>query len=64
MSRRRREKTTYTYECTLTGESYTVTEKSERPDELVSVAGYYQLHPEKDDRPMDVKIKLGVETEQ
>lgn len=59
MAKRRKEKKTYKYECTLTGESYIVTEKAEHPDELVSVAGYYELHPEMDDRPADIKKKLG-----
>ena len=59
MAKRRKEKKTYKYECTLTGQSYVVTQKVENPDDLVSVAGYYELHPEKDDRPADVKKKLG-----
>lgn len=47
----------------MTGEVITVTEKSENPDDLVSVKAYYEMHPEKDDRPADIKKKLGVETE-
>lgn len=63
MAKRRREKKFYKYECAMTGEVITVTEKSENPDDLVSVKAYYEMHPEKDDRPADIKKKLGVETE-
>ncbi len=58
--RRRKEVKTYRYECTLTEEKYTVTEKAENPDDLVSVAAYYDMNPEKDDRPDFIKKKLGV----
>ena len=61
MAKRRKEKKTYNYECTLTGEAFVVTEKAENPDDLVSIAGYYQLNPDKDDRPQDIKKKLGLE---
>jgi DNA-directed RNA polymerase subunit L len=58
--RRQKEKKTYRYECTLTGEKYTLTEKITNTDELVSVAAYYEMHPDEDDRPMLVKKKLGL----
>lgn len=48
---RKKFKQTYKYECSLTGEEFTTTEKAENPEELVSIQGYYELHPEKDDRP-------------
>lgn len=60
MAKRRREKKIYKYECTLTGEQFTLTEKAEHPDELVSVKAYYEMHPELDDRPKDIKKKLGI----
>ncbi|MDH4467082.1 MAG: hypothetical protein QE271_03420 [Bacteriovoracaceae bacterium] len=60
--RRRREKTYYRYECTLTGKTYRLTRESKNPSDLVSVEGYYQMHPELDDRPAVVKKKLGVTT--
>ena len=47
----------------MTGEQYTVTEKAENPDDLMSVKAYYEMHPEEDDRPADVKKKLGVDQE-
>jgi hypothetical protein len=46
---------TYTYECTLTAQSFTTTEKAKNPDELMSVKAYYQLNPENDDRPERIK---------
>jgi hypothetical protein len=58
--RRRREKTYYRYECTLTAKSYRLTQECKDPSNLVSIEGYYQLHPELDDRPAVVKKKLGI----
>ncbi len=63
MAKRRKEKKFYKYECAMTGEQYTVTEKAENPDDLMSVKAYYEMHPEEDDRPADVKKKLGVDQE-
>lgn len=63
MARRKPEKKKYFYECTITGESYTLTEKAENPDDLVSVKAFYELNPELDDRPAVVKKQLGIETE-
>ncbi len=59
MAKRRKEKKIYTYECSLTGESYKVTAKAEHPDELMSVRAWYEMHPEHDDRPEDIKKRLG-----
>lgn len=61
VARRKKEKKIYKYECTITGDQYTLTEKAENPDELMSVKAYYEMHPEKDDRPADIKKKLGIE---
>ncbi len=55
---RKKEKKIYMYECTLTGEKFKTTREAPKPDELVSVAGYYQLNSDKDDRPTKIKIKL------
>ena len=55
---RRRELKTYLYECTLTGEKFKTTREAPKPDELISVAGYYQLNADKDDRPLKIKLKL------
>lgn len=60
MAKRKKEKKFYNYECTITGESFKVSEKAESPDDLVCVNAYYELNPEMDDRPADIKKKLGV----
>lgn len=60
MAKRKKEKRVYKYECSLTGESYTLTEKSENPDDLMSIAAYYEINKELDDRPLDIKKKLGL----
>ena len=58
--KRRRERMTYNYECSLTGEQFTTTEKAPRPKELLSVKAYYEMNPDKDDRPAIIKKKLGI----
>lgn len=54
----------YKYECTITGEVFKTTEEAKHPDELTTVSAYYQLHPEQDDRPIEVKIKLKAKEEE
>jgi hypothetical protein len=61
-SKRRREKVTYNYTCSLTNEEFVLTEKAENPKELLSVKAYYEMNPEMDDRPAVVKKKLGLPT--
>lgn len=58
--KRRREKITYNYECSLTGEQYVTTEKAQHPKELLSVKAYYEMNPDMDDRPAVIKKKLGI----
>ncbi len=60
--KRRREKITYNYECSLTGETFVTTEKAPHPKELLSVKAYYEMNPEMDDRPAVIKKKLGLPT--
>lgn len=62
-SKKRREKVTYNYQCSLTNEEYVTTAKAEHPKDLVSVKAYYELHPDMDDRPAVVKKQLGILTE-
>ena len=50
----------YDYKCTMTEESFQVTREAPHPSELVSVAAYYQLNPDKDDRPDYIKKTLGI----
>lgn len=64
MARRRREKITYKYDCNITGETITVHKKSKNPDDLMSIKAYYEMNPEMDDRPEDIKKKLGVTSEE
>jgi hypothetical protein len=54
----------YKYECTITGEVFKTTEEAKHPDELTTVSAYYQLHPEEDDRPIEVKVKIKAKEEQ
>ncbi|WP_408096202.1 hypothetical protein ACJVC5_14275 [Peredibacter sp. HCB2-198] len=60
--KRRREKITYNYECSLTGEQFVTTEKAPHPKDLVSVKAYYEMNPDMDDRPAVIKKKLGIAT--
>ncbi len=53
----------YKYECTMTGEAFKTIAEVKHSDELVSVKAYYELNPDKDDRPNDVKIRLKQEEE-
>ncbi|MCY4524933.1 MAG: hypothetical protein OXB84_09345 [Halobacteriovoraceae bacterium] len=48
---------TYNYQCSLTGETFSTTKKASKPEELISIKAYYQLNPEKDDRPEVVKMQ-------
>lgn len=61
MAKRKKEKQTYKYECSLTGEKYVLTQKVSNPEDLMSVTAWYDLNQEFDDRPLDVKKKIGFE---
>jgi len=54
----------YKYECTITGEVFKTTEEAKNPGELTTVSAYYQMHPENDDRPIEVKIQVKAREEQ
>lgn len=58
--KRRREKITYNYECSLTGETFVTSAKAPHPKELLSVKAYYEMNPDMDDRPAVIKKKLGI----
>ncbi len=64
MAKRKKEVRTYKYDCTLTGETFVLTQKLTKVDELISVDAYYQLNPDKDDRPKAIKKKLGVDEDE
>lgn len=59
-SKRKREKVTYNYQCSLSGEEFVLTEKANHPKELLSVKAFYEMNPDMDDRPAIVKKKLGL----
>jgi hypothetical protein len=58
--KRRREKITYNYQCSLSGEEFVTTEKAPQPKELLSIKAFYEMNPDMDDRPAIVKKKLGL----
>jgi hypothetical protein len=58
--RNKNRKKTYRYECTLTGDTFKRTAETKSVDDLVSVAAYYELNPEEDDRPDVIKKELGI----
>ncbi|EQC44912.1 hypothetical protein [Bacteriovorax sp. Seq25_V] len=62
MAKRKKQKQIFRYDCTMTGETYKTTREAPSPDDLVSVQAYYELNPEEDDRPADIKKELGVES--
>lgn len=51
----------YDYECSLTGEKFRLNREAKNPGELISVKAYYELYPEKDDRPEVIKKKIGAD---
>ena len=60
MAKRKKHIQIFKYECQMTGETYKTTKKANNPDDLVSVNAYYDMHPEEDDRPEDIKKELGI----
>ncbi len=54
----------YKYECTITGEVFKTTDEAKNPGELTTVSAYYQMHPEKDDRPTEIKVKVKMKEEE
>ncbi len=64
MTLKRRFKKTYSYQCTLTNKTFKMSAEAVNPNDLVSVDGYYQLHPEEDDRPAHIRKEVQVLNEQ
>ncbi len=54
-TRSRKKQEVFKQKCTITGKQYLITSKAPNPEELISVAAYYDLNPDKDDRPEDIK---------
>ncbi len=61
---RKKFKKIYRYSCTLTGEEFKVTTECKNTDDLMSVKAYYELNPDKDDRPEHIKVQLEQEQQQ
>lgn len=53
----------YKYECNVTGESFKTTAEAPSPGDLMTVSAYYQMSPELDDRPVEIKVKIKNEEE-
>lgn len=51
---------TYRYNCTITDEEFKTTRKIDNVEDLISVESYYELNPDKDDRPEHIKKELGI----
>ena len=52
---RRKYVQTFKHKCTITEETFVLTKQAPTPDELISVKAYYELNPDKDDRPERIK---------
>jgi len=52
---KKRYRETYTYKCTLTNETFELTNRTKDTENLISVKAWYDLNPDKDDRPEVVK---------
>jgi hypothetical protein len=53
----------YKYECNVTGEAFKTTAEAPSPGDLTTVSAYYQMNPELDDRPLEIKVKIKNEEE-
>lgn len=56
---RKKQKKIYKYQCPITEEFYKTTKEATNEEDLISVAGYYEMNPEKDDRPEHIKQQAG-----
>ena len=48
----------YKYECNVTNEQFKTTAEAPSPGDLTTVSAYYQMNPEMDDRPLEIKVKI------
>lgn len=58
MARRKNFKKIYRYQCTMTEEEFKTTREAPNPDDLMSIKAFYEMHPEEDDRPENIKKQL------
>ena len=61
MAKRKKFKKIYRYQCTMTEEEFKTTREAPNPDELISIKAYYEMHPEEDDRPENIKKQSEVQ---
>ena len=59
----KKKRITYKYDCNITGETYAVSQKAENPEELMSINAWYELNPDEDDRPEDIKKRVSLDAE-
>ena len=57
---RKKFKQIYRYNCPITDEEFKLTREASNPDDLMSIAAYYEMNPEEDDRPAEIKKQLGI----
>lgn len=48
----------YKYECNVSGELFKTTSEAPSPGDLTTVSAFYQMNPELDDRPLEIKVKI------
>ena len=48
----------YKYECNVSGEQFKTTSEAPSPGDLTTVSAFYQMNPELDDRPLEIKVKI------
>ncbi len=48
----------YKYECNVSGEQFKTTAEAPNPGDLTTVSAFYQMNPELDDRPLEIKVKI------
>jgi hypothetical protein len=58
LSKKKRNKKFYFYNCTITDERFKTTEQAPNPDELLSVNAFYEMNAEMDDRPEHIKLEM------
>ena len=58
MSRKKKNKKLFFYNCTLTEERFKTTKEAPNPDELLSIKAFYEMNPDIDDRPENVRLEI------
>ena len=53
----------YHYKCTITEQEFKTSREAPNPDDLISVKAWYDLYPEEDDRPENIKKQFASDGE-